>query len=41
MIDHYNLYIGNYQNQIHDSRISISENSTSHYNNDWVVIQNV
>jgi hypothetical protein len=39
--NHYDLYIGNYENIIHDSRISISENSISHYNNDWIVIQNV
>lgn len=41
IINHYNLYIGNYHDQIHDTRLSISENSISSYNNNWTVIENV
>jgi hypothetical protein len=40
IIEHYNLYTSKSLYQSFGSTISMSENSTSIYNNDWLVIQN-
>jgi hypothetical protein len=41
IIEHYNLYTSKSSYQSSGATISMSENSVSLYNNDWLVIQNV
>lgn len=41
ILNHYNLYLGKSSAVAQDSTITLTENSTQAYNNDWLVIQNV
>lgn len=41
ILEHYNLYLGKTAATASDSTVTLTENPTTAYNNDWLVIQNV